>query len=441
MFLNMTKWRVVKGKFKKKWKNGPLPHITIIIVVMTLAILIAYIVPFFQPITYVYNYNDDYQSDYDRTYYYDLMEYTDRIYVHKDGNNTTGDSWESAYTTFNVGYAAVSLDLDDKTIIFVGIGLFDVDCENQLNITKNIHIIGSGRDATVFTNTHASARFVFSVSRYFKIENCEIFINDTYSGIMVYGNNTDANLVHMRFMAGSGAVDIPFMLYLFEGGHGEYEDLHIGGTGSIVIGIFLNGTQHNHFFDVHISRCKSGITFTWITTDENQFSWIMIYKATKGLDIRAGNKQHFMDIHFTDCVNSVDDEVGDSFWINVYTDVMLALVRPDDLNGIVVTTGGAGAYGADVLIYDAALAAVDVSFYVVAIIFEPSSKERYGIRLSLGATIFYTTVCEAKSADEINRLIIETPMIFNSRDKIFCSVMSETGGDTVDVWIEIIWLY
>lgn len=95
----------------------------------------------------------------------------------------------------------------------------------------------------------------------------------------------------------------------------------------------------------------------------------------------------------------------------------------------------------DVLIYDASAAPVDVPFYVVAVMFEPSTKERYGIRISEGASIFYTTVCEAIKEDEINRLMIETPIILNSQDQIYCSVKSESGGDTVDVWIEIIWLF
>ena len=53
----------------------------------------------------------------------------------------------------------------------------------------------------------------------------------------------------------------------------------------------------------------------------------------------------------------------------------------------------------------------------------------------------YTYIYNDIIYDETNRLTLENPIIFNSQDQIYCSVKSETGGDTVDVWIEIIWLF
>jgi len=437
----MSLKRRINNYFKKD------PYTALLVSILILLIIVATFIFLLPSISnYITNLGDttdiDRDTDIDnRAYYYDLVEYTDRIYVHKDGDNSTGESWETAYSTFNMAYTSTSADLDDKTIIFIGLGLFDVDVAYQLNITKNIHIVGSGRDATIFTNTHDEAEYILNVSQYFKMENCEIYIDDEYGGIIASNETVDIRLIHMLFTCEIGAGDVPHMLRLYNSSHGEFEDLHFDGEGEAIVGIFINGSYHNHFNDIEIFKCKSGIYFDGITADENHFVDIRIYWCNPGIYIIHGNKQHFQDIKLEGCGSSIRDEIGDSYWLAIYTDIMLALVRPDDLVGIVVTTGGAGVYGADVLIYDASAAPVDVPFYVISVMFEPSSKERYGIRILEGATIFYTTVVEAKSADEVNRLTLENPIILNSQDSIYCSVMSETGGDTVDVWIEIIWLF
>lgn len=429
-----------KRKFKRqmsKWKEGPYAFIAIIIVVMSIILLVAYVAPYLQQITYDYtNRYYDYDEDTDdRTYYYDLVEYTDRIYVHKDGDNSDGETWETAYSTLNRAYNATSADLDDKTIIFVGIGLFDVNCVYQLNITKNIHIVGSGRDATIFTNTHASAEYVLNATRYFKMENCEILMDDEYGGIQIYGNNSDTRLIHMRFLA--SVVDVPVALHLHDGGHGEFEDIYIGGNGTLIIGIFLNGSRHNHFNNIEIFRCKSAVRFDWINTDGNFFSDIRIVGAPKGLDIFAGNDQHFEHMFFEQCNMAVDDEVGDSSWFEIYTDTMLCAVQPQDLVGVDVDTAiAADTYGADVLILDAS--DEDIPYYIVAILFEPDTKEKYGLRLWVGTGYFYETVIEAKFLDERDRHTIEMPRIFNAHSQIYCSVKSETGNNDMDVWLEIV---
>lgn len=386
---------------------------------------------------YIVNEGDLSSRDYDSSYTYNDIIYDYAMYVHKDGDNSDGETWETAYTTINRANIMASLDLDDKTIIFVGIGVFDVNVAEQLDIHKNVHIVGSGRDATIFTNTHDNADYVLNVTRYFKMENCEIFVNDTYSGIQVYGNNSDVNLVHMRFMAGAGAVDIPIMLHLLSGDHGEFEDLHIGGIGTIVIGIYLNGSSHNHFTNIEIFRCKGAITFEGADTDENHVINSRIYGSPKGLDIRSGNGQHFEDMFFQNCVMAVDDEVGDSSWFNVYTDTMLGAIQPQDLVGVDVDTHAiTDTYGADVLILDAS--DEDVPYYIVAVLFEPDVKEKYGLRLWVGTGYFYETVIEAKFLGEIDRHTIEMPRIFNAHSMIYCSIKSESGGNDMDIWLEIV---
>ena len=436
----MPNWRVVKRKFKKKWKDGPLPHITIIIVVMTLAILVAYIVPFFQPITYISNiYDEDYDSDYNRTYYYDLVEYTDRIYVHKDGNNTNGDSWENAYTTINDAYTATSSDLDDNTIVFVGLGIFDVNIAEQLDINKNIHIIGSGRHGTIFSNSHILADFVFNVTRHFGIEYSSIFFNSSSGGINVYGNNTNIQMSNMGFDTEHDNTGTTEALRIDYGEHGRYENIYFHGENTTTTAINISNSDYNHFNDIEIHDFNG--TGIQICNDSNGniFSTIYIDGTALGLDIDSGVGQYFRNFELFNCTVNIDDEVGNSYWYNVITESMIAGITPNNLVGININTAvGADTYGVDVLVFDGS--AIDSPYYIIALIFETSAGERYGFRAwySFSSEYIYETIIEAKFANQIERLEATFPRLFNAHSQIYISIKSESGNDDMTVWLAII---
>jgi len=408
------------------------------VILLITAVVCVCLSPFvYQYITYEGDISDDDVGG-DRTYYYDLVEYTDRIYVHKDGSGTTGESWETAYSTINAAYAATSSDLDNKTLIFVGLGTFDVNIAGQLDITKNVNIIGSGREGTTFMNSHISADFVFSVSRYFKIEHCEVFYNQSCGGINVQ-DTSDSHLIHINFMTEVNHTGTPEALYLDGGGHGEFEDLHFDGLNTTSTAINISNSDHNTFWDIEVYEYNNTGIHICNNSNNNLFKDIHIFETDIGLNIDSGYNQHFMDLMFFGCATNVDDEIGNSYWYDIITDVEEAITAPNDLTGVVVNTDALGdTYGIDTLIYDAS--ASDRPYYIVAMMFEPNVKERYGLRLTDdgGTTYFYETVIEAKNIDEVNRLTIEFPRVFNAHSQIHCSVMSESGGDHMDNWLEIV---
>ena len=112
-----------------------IPLIIIILLLFSIFLCINGLTLLTEYSTYKTTYTDT-DTDNITTYTYNNIIYDDAIYVHKDGDNSTGDNWEEAYTNINGAYFETSSDLNDKTIIFVGLGLFDINLEDQLDITK-----------------------------------------------------------------------------------------------------------------------------------------------------------------------------------------------------------------------------------------------------------------------------------------------------------------
>ena len=98
----------------------------------------------------------------------------------------------------------------------------------------------------------------------------------------------------------------------------------------------------------------------------------------------------------------------------------------------------ADTYGVNVLIHDQI--GIDNPYYVLAILFEPSVGEIFGVRLSddNGVTYFFESLMEAKFANQLDRYVMTLERIFNAHTRIWCSVKSETGGDDMNIWIEIL---
>jgi hypothetical protein len=435
-----SSWKRRARRKLRRAKDGPYLVVALVLIAMCIVLLIAYIAPYFQAITYLYDYRTyDYDDDDDTNYYYyeDII-YTDGIYVHKDGDSSTGESWETAYSTITAAITAASADLDDKTIIFVGLGTFDVNVATQLNIIKNVHIVGSGREGTIFRNSHANADYVFNVTQNFKMEECEIFFNQSCGGINIH-NTSKINLENINFNTEVNHTGNPEALRINGAFHGEYKDIHFDGINTASTAINISGASHNEFTNIMIFEYNFTAIQICNNSEDNIFENIHILSSLVGINIDSGIGQHFHTVGINNCTVNVDDEVGNSYWHGITAETMLVAVVPDDLTGVDVNGGvGANVYGADVLVSDAS--ASDRPYYVIAILFEPDVGERYGLRIwdTFAATYIYETVMEAKFADQIDRHTIEFPRIFNAHNQLYISIKSESGGDDMDIWLEII---
>jgi len=224
-----------------------------------------------------------------------------------------GSSWETAYTTINVAYTAISSDLDDKTIIFVGFGIFDVDIAGQFNIDKNIHIVGSGRDRTIIRNSHILADYVFNVTKYFKMEDCTIFYGRLCGGINVWGNSSDVYLDNILFNTDFVGSGISTSLQIDYGGYGEYKNIYFNGNKANFMAVNISNSVYNHFQDIEIWDYGTGV---WINNNSNNnfFDNVCIFRTGLGFNINGSSGHYFTDIGFFNCTVNVDDDVGNSYW-------------------------------------------------------------------------------------------------------------------------------
>ncbi|MBA7658527.1 hypothetical protein ES703_66483 [subsurface metagenome] len=111
--------------------------------------------------------------------------------------------------------------------------------------------------------------------------------------------------------------------------HGKFIDLHFRGHITHMTGIKIDQIVHSYFEKLRIHECLKGIQFVGADADDNYFDDIDIGECGIGLDIDAGNQQHFFNILFHGNPINVDDEVGDHFWTNIHG----ANIRLGDLIG------------------------------------------------------------------------------------------------------------
>ena len=151
-----------------------------------------------------------------------------------------------------------------------------------------------------------------------------------------------------------------------------------------------------------------------------------------GFDIDAGNEQHIDDILFHHNTTNIDDEVGDHVYNTLSGHFPIALA-PADLDGIAVATHvNAATWGDDVEIR----AAGAKPFRIVASHLEPNASEWFRVRFTDGTTYYDELLFDANKREGI-AAPSGTEFIFNKGIAISASAQCETGGKSVQVWIEV----
>ena len=366
------------------------------------------------------------------------MRYTDILYVSPDGDGSDGSNWEKAYTTFLAAYTAASDDAQDLTLIYVGPGTCDFAVTGGQAIAKNIHIEGAGKAVTIFKNTHASNTHVFSVSKPFKISDCTIYRMTTSHGI-VLTSGAIPEIHDVIFDMATEAAGAGTGLSITSVSDGHFWNLDFHGDATNTIGIDLNTSASNHFENINIADCAVGLKIQNAASDDNSFHKIDFHDNTLALDIDAGNSQHFEDITFIGNTTNIDDEVGDSHWININGNFIVASL-PQDLTGVTVADGAGNAYGTYVEII--AAATNDGPFRIVGATIEAEDSGHHAIRFSAdnGTTYFYELNIEATAA-AAQRIAISLPVgteyIFNKGVQITAAWKSSDGNSEVNkIWLQ-----
>ncbi len=356
--------------------------------------------------------------------------YTATLHVSPDGTGADGLSWRTAYQTPAAAFDACSADANALTLVLIAPGTYDINQTGQPTWTQNIVVQGSHRDFVTFTNTHASASCILRLEGLSVVQDVTIAPVAADNGLLLWADGARAYRLRID---GTGHTGVGVGLWL-NGDDGKAIDIDILGNAAQTIGINVLGAR-THYENIHIDDCATGIWVHNAGADSNLFDNIFIHGCALGIDIDSGNEQHFKDILFLENTRDVDDEVGDSQWLNIRGRFDIEIL-PDNFTGITVNTGAANTYGADTQLLSAA--SRDNPFRIVGISVEPSTSEWYKLRLSddSGASFFDEIQFDgAKRQGEAAPS--GTEHIFNAGTRISGSAKDVSGGDNVKVWLEI----
>ncbi|KKM04015.1 hypothetical protein LCGC14_1768630 [marine sediment metagenome] len=355
---------------------------------------------------------------------------TATLHVSPDGDGSDGLSWRTAYTTPPDAFDACSADANDLTLVLMAPATYDFNLPGEPTWTQNIVVQGSHRDFVIFTNTHVTASCVLRLEGLSVVQDVTITPVAADNGLLLWADGARASRLRID---GTGHTGAGVGLWL-NGDDGKATDIDILGNVAQTIGINVLGAR-THYENLHIDDCAIGIWVHNAGADGNLFDNIFIHGCALGIDIDSGNDQHFKDIHFLDNTRDVDDEVGDSQWLNIRGRFDIEIL-PDNFTGVTVNTGAANTYGADTELLSAV--SRDNPFRIVGISVEPSTGEWYKLRLSddSGVTFFDEIQFEGTKRQG-EAAPSGTEHIFNKGTRISGSVKDISGGDNVKVWLEI----
>ncbi len=355
---------------------------------------------------------------------------TATLYLSPDGTGADGLSWRTAYTTLNLALDACSVDANDLTLILIAPGTYDINQTGQPTWTQNVVIQGSHRDFVNITNTHASASCVLRLEGLSVVQDVTITPVAADNGLLLWADGARAYRLRID---GTGHTGAGASLWL-NGDDGKAIDIDILGNAAQTIGLNVLGAR-THYENIHIDDCATGIWIHNAGADSNLFDNIFIHGCALGIDIDSGNEQHFKDILFLENTRDVDDEVGDSQWINIHGRFDIEIL-PDNFTGITVNTGAANTYGADTQLLSAV--SRDTPFRIVGVSVEPSTSEWYKLRLSDDSgTSFFDEIQFDGAKRQGEAAPSGTEHIFNKGTRISGSVKDVSGGDNAKVWLEI----
>ena len=363
---------------------------------------------------------------------------TATLYVSPNGGNTDGLTWATAYTTIQAALNAASTNADDCTLIMIcpHVTNYDINMTGDPTWTGNYILAGSARSWSKIKNTHASATSVIKFTGKAILSKLDIDLGTGNNGvIMTHGGS---RVLDCQFV-GEDLAGAKTALH-FDGAstikHCRIERCHFFGHITHMTGILIDNCTQSIFNNCRIHNCKTGIQIVGVDSDINQFDKIDIGDCALGLDIDAGNEQHFDNLIFHHNTTNIDDEVGDHIWQDICGHFNVT-IEPDDLTGVQVDThANANTWGADTEVRAAITSTKP--FRIVGVTLEPSVSEWFRIRFSADSgSTFYDDILFDANKHEGSVFPSGTEFIFNKGTRISASAQSLSGGDNTKVWIEV----
>ena len=356
--------------------------------------------------------------------------------VSPNGDGSDGLSWTTAYQTIQAALDVASTDGDDMTLILVSPHptYYDINTTGDPTWTANVLLTGTHPHFAIIKNDHASATSVLKLTGKSAVENLLFDLGTGNNGLIMTSTGAGGRKIHID---GANLTSAKTGLWL-DGASAEHADLSkidIVGNTTYLTGLKVDQFARCNIDTITIVSCLTCLQIVGADSNENIFHELVIGDSALGIDIDAGNEQHFDDVTFHHNTRNVDDEVGDSIWIDMFGALDIAIL-PDNLTGIQVDTGAANTYGSDTELLSAV--SRDNPFRIVGVIVDTSSTEWYQFRLSddSGSTFFDILQFDADKKAGTSAPS-GTEHIFNKGTRISASVRDVSGGDNVKVWLKI----
>ncbi len=365
---------------------------------------------------------------------------TATLRVSPSGDGTDGLTRRTAYQTVQDALDAASTDANDVTLILIATHAtyYDINTTGDPTWSANVILLGTIDDFAEIRNDHAGATSILKLTGKSAIVNVEFDLGSgSNNGIIM--TSSGATIDKVRFV-GTSLTGAATALHLDGASmvHAHIDTVEFHGHITHMIGILIDQFGFSDFHNLHFVECLTGIQIIGANSDENDFLDVDIGDCALGIDIDAGNTQHFTNIGFHDNTRNVDDEIGDHAWININGAFDIE-VLPDNFAGIAVTGGGAAnTYGADTELLSAA--SRDNPFRVVGVNFDPdaSPAELYMVRFTddSGSTFYDIHIFLGDKREGV-AAPSGTEHIFNAATRISCSAKSVSGGNDVAVWLQV----
>ena len=364
---------------------------------------------------------------------------TATLHVSPDGSGADGLTWRTAYQTIQDALDAASTDVNSLTLILIapqtGDVHYDIDRTGDPTWAANVCLMGSHRNWVKIENCHDSATSVMKLTGRSCCQHLNYNLGTSNNGLIMTSGG--ARAYGLQFV-GEDLTSAKTALHLYSATqekHAKVVDVDFLGHISYMTGLKVENFAYCQFYEHRAHNCLKGTHILGANADLNLFWKADIGDCAIAYDIDAGNEQHFYETILHRNTVNFDDEVGDHIYSATIGEFSIT-TEPDGLNGTAMTTGAAGAWGADTELRAAVTSTVP--FRIVGIILEPAREEWFQIRLSddSGSTFFDNTLFYGRKEKGLGAPS-GTEYIFNAGSRISASARSETLTQGLQVWLKI----
>lgn len=287
--------------------------------------------------------------------------FTETMFVSKEGDNTDGMSWETAYNDPHDAIAAA--DINGYTRIIIGAGEFDANVGNDgfMPFTKKICFEGVSREATILTNSHTGASSVIGLNAPGMVRNLTVSARE-FSRSIELNNNSDYSVIEKVDIKGRNAftgayMDGPTSGIQCDGvTHCFFDDIRIIGERGTTDGIEVMEDSSMLFFrNIQIHYCQYPIRIDGLSGQTSRsarrctFDNIQLFDNLHGIQIGTGCYRNYFEnvrIHETSSfIEGIEPSIINNGEDNRFYDLQVSprrvLVAPENTTGATITCDAA----------------------------------------------------------------------------------------------------